>query len=190
MGLVDEQHHRFDTGLHLVDHRAQALLKLAFHARASLQQADVEGQQLHILEAGRHVATGDALGKPFDHGGLADARLAHQDGVVLAATHEDVDHLANLFIATDDGVHLARTRLFSEVDGKALQGFLRFARGQRAEVFAGRLVAVAGAHPGFGGVLEQRCESLTQVIDTDLVELAGNPIQAVAQAGGFQQRQQ
>ena len=40
--LVDEQDDRLRRGLHFVDHLAQAILELALHARAGLQQADVE----------------------------------------------------------------------------------------------------------------------------------------------------
>ena len=45
-----------------------------------------------------HVATGDAQGEALDHGGLADARLAGEDRVVLTATHEHVDDLADAAI--------------------------------------------------------------------------------------------
>ena len=45
VGLVDEQDDRLGRGLHLVDHLAQAVLELALHAGARLQQADVERAQ-------------------------------------------------------------------------------------------------------------------------------------------------
>jgi hypothetical protein len=67
-----------------VDHAAQALLELALHAGAGLQQADVQRQQLHVLELRRHVAARDAQGKAFDHRRLAHAGLARQERVVLA----------------------------------------------------------------------------------------------------------
>ena len=112
------------AGLHLVDDLAQALLELALHAGAGLQQADVERQQLHVLQLRRHVAARDALREAFDHGGLADAGLADQDRVVLAAAHQDVDDLADLVVAADDRVHLAAARLLGQVDGEFLQRFL------------------------------------------------------------------
>jgi hypothetical protein len=49
VGLVDEQDDRAGSGLHFVDDRAQALFELAFHAGPGLQQADVQGQQLHFF---------------------------------------------------------------------------------------------------------------------------------------------
>ena len=89
--FVDEQDDRRGAALDLVDHRAQALLELALHARARLHQADVEAAQRHALQHRRHVAVDDALGEALDHRGLADARLADQDRVVLAAAQQDVD---------------------------------------------------------------------------------------------------
>jgi molybdopterin biosynthesis enzyme len=86
---------------------AQALLELALHAGAGLQQAHVQRAQLHVLQARRHVAARDALREAFHHRGLADTGLADQDGVVLAPPHQDVDDLADLVVAADDGVHLA-----------------------------------------------------------------------------------
>ena len=49
------------------------------------QRAQVEGDELLVLERLRHVAGDDALGQPFDDGGLAHAGLADEDGVVLGA---------------------------------------------------------------------------------------------------------
>ena len=74
--FVDEQDDRLRRGLHLVDHLAKAILELAFHAGACLQQADVQRQQRHVLERGRHVAADQPLRKPLDDGRLADPGLA------------------------------------------------------------------------------------------------------------------
>ncbi|KAG1250547.1 hypothetical protein G6F66_015363 [Rhizopus arrhizus] len=59
--------------LDLVDHVLQAVLEFALDAGASLQQAHVQGVQLHPLQHVRHVLVGDAAGQPLDHGGHADA---------------------------------------------------------------------------------------------------------------------
>ena len=50
---------------------------------------------------------GTSLAATRHHGGLAHAGLAGQDRVVLAAAHQDVDHLADLGIATDHRVDAA-----------------------------------------------------------------------------------
>ena len=46
-------------------------------------------------------------GEAFDDGGLADARLTDQDGVVLAAPREHLDAPADLLVAPDDRVDLS-----------------------------------------------------------------------------------
>jgi hypothetical protein len=43
-----------------------------------------------------HVAVDDALGQALDDGGLADAGLADEDGVVLGAPAEHLDDAADL----------------------------------------------------------------------------------------------
>ena len=60
-----------------------------------------------VLEHGGDVALGDPQREALDDGRLADARLAGEDRVVLAAADQDVDHLADLGLAADDRVDLA-----------------------------------------------------------------------------------
>ncbi len=91
MGLVDEQNDRLGRGLYFFNHLLQAVLELALHAGAGLQQAHVEHTQLHVFQRRRYVADRDTHREAFDHCGLADTRLADQHGVVLTATHQDVD---------------------------------------------------------------------------------------------------
>src|SRR5690606_13987423 len=115
----------------------------------------------------RHVAGDDALGEALDHRGLADAGLAGEDRVVLAAAHEDVDQLADFLVAADDGVHLAAAGLFGEVDGEALErlllaqlagrhGTTGLARhGAGAETVGGRLAVLRRVADVFGEALDQ-----------------------------------
>ena len=115
MGFVDEQDDRGGRALHLVDHRAKALLELALHRRAGLHQADIEGAEPDIAQRRRHVAGGDALRESFDHRRLADAGFAGENRIVLPPSHQNVDQLADLFVATQDGIHLARFGLGCEI---------------------------------------------------------------------------
>ena len=121
MRLVDEQDHRRRRGLHLVDHRAQALLELALHRGAGLHQADIERADLHALERRRHVAGRDALGEALGDRGLADAGLAGEDRVVLAPPHQHIDDLADLVVASQDRVHATLARLGGEVLREAVE---------------------------------------------------------------------
>jgi hypothetical protein len=120
MRLVDEQDDRLGRGLHFVDHLPQPVLEFALHAGAGLQQADVQHPQRHVLQRRRHIAGGDALGETFDHRRLADAGLAGQDRVVLAAAHQNIDDLADFLVASDDGVQFALARPLGQIHRIAL----------------------------------------------------------------------
>ena len=109
----------------LLEHALQALLELAAVHRARDEGGDVERDQLLVLERLGDVARDDALGEAFDDGGLADAGLADQHGVVLGAAGEHLADAADLAVASDHGVELALTRAVGEVDPELLEGALR-----------------------------------------------------------------
>ena len=182
--LVDEEHNRLGAGLHLVDDLPQALLKLAFHARPGLQQTEIQSPQGHVSQGRRHLAGGDFLREAFDDGGLADAGLAGQDGVVLAAAHQDVDQLADFLVAPGDGVHLAASGLFGQIDGVAVQGFLAGWGGGRRGGFGGPL----GRFLGRAG--ENHGAAVGQFVGVDFFELRRDVEQMRAQGAGFQQADQ
>ena len=83
--LVDEQDDPALGLLDLLEDGLEALLELAAVLGPGDQRAQVQGDDLLVLEGLRHVAADDALGQALDDGGLADARLADEDGVVLRA---------------------------------------------------------------------------------------------------------
>ena len=124
VGLVDEQDDRPGGRLHLLDHLAQAVLELPFHAGPRLQQPDVQRPQRDLLERRRHVAGDDTQGEALHHGRLADAGLAREDRIVLAPSHQDVDDLPDLVVPADDRIQLPLARLFRQVDRKLLQRLL------------------------------------------------------------------
>ena len=107
VGFVDEQDDGLQAGLDLVHHRAQAVLELALDAGAGLEQAQVQGAQVDIAQHFRHVVLDDAQGQALHHGGLAHPGFPGEDGVVLAAAHEDVDHLPDFPVPAQDRVDLA-----------------------------------------------------------------------------------
>ena len=74
-----------------------------------------------VLQALGHVAVGDAPGEALDDGGLADAGLADQHGVVLRAPREHLDDAADLVVAADDRVDLAVAGAGREVLAVALE---------------------------------------------------------------------
>ena len=63
----------------------------------------------------------DAPGEALDDGGLADARLADEHGVVLGAAGEDLHDAADLLVAADHRVELLGAGEGGEVAAVALQ---------------------------------------------------------------------
>src|SRR5689334_10011274 len=103
--LVDEQDDVAALG-DLLHHLLQALLELTAVLRPGYQRREVERVDLLALQQLRDLVAGDAGGEALDDGGLADARLADQDRVVLRAPREDLHHALDLGLAPDDGVEL------------------------------------------------------------------------------------
>ena len=66
----------------------------------------------------------DALREALGDGGLADARLADEHGVVLRPPAEDLDDPPDLVVPADDRVELAGPRLDGEVAAVLLQGLV------------------------------------------------------------------
>ncbi len=139
--LVDEQDDVAALG-DLLHDLLQALLELAAVLRAGDERGQVEAVDLLALQQLGHVAGGDPLREPFDDGGLADARLADEHGVVLRAPREDLHDPLDLGLAADDGVELAFGGLLREVAAELVEQ-LRALR-----LLARRLPLLAAAGPG------------------------------------------
>ena len=119
--LVDEQDDLAFLLREIVQHALQALLELAAELRAGDQRAHVERQHALVLRALGHLAVHDALRETFDDGGLADAGLADQHGVVLRAALQHLDRAADLVVAADHGVELLLLGARREVDRVLLE---------------------------------------------------------------------
>ena len=119
--LVDEQDDAAAFGLHLVEHGFQALLELAAVFGAGDQRAHVEREQLLVLEAIGNVALDDTQRETFRDRGLADARLADEDGIVLGAPRQHLDGAADLLVAADHRIELACCGSLRQVTRIALQ---------------------------------------------------------------------
>ncbi len=113
--LVDEEDDLALGRLHLLQHGLQALLELAAELGAGDERAHVERDDALVLQALGHVAADDALREALDDGGLADARLADQHGVVLGAPRQHLDDAADLLVAADHRVELALAGELGEV---------------------------------------------------------------------------
>jgi hypothetical protein len=136
--LVDEEDDLPLGLLDLLDHGFQPLLELPAVLRSREHRSQVEGDDLLVLQALGHVAGGDAPREPFDDGGLADARIADEDGVVLRPARQDLHDAADLVVPPDDGVELAAAGQLGQVASVALQ---------RLVLLLGIRVVDAGAPP-------------------------------------------
>ena len=110
-------------------------------------------EQLLALQRLRHVAVDDAQRKALDDGGLADAGLADQHGVVLGAARQHLDGAADLLVAPDHRIEFSLARHRCYVAGVFLQsvevrlGIRAVDRAALADV-ADRLLQCLGSCPG------------------------------------------
>ena len=117
MDLIDEQHHaRILAGLR--DDGLQPLLELPAVLGSSDDEAEIQGVDPLVRQAGRHEALVDLLGQALHDGGLAHAGLAQQDRVVLAAAAEDLDDALDLCIPADEVVEDAPLGHLRQVAGE------------------------------------------------------------------------
>ena len=123
--LVDERDDLSAGVLDLLEHGLEPLLELAAVLRSGHHRGEVERQHPAALERVGHVAGDHALREPLDDGGLADAGLADEDGIVLGAPREHLDHAPDLGVAADDRVETAVLGGLREVDGVLLQRLVR-----------------------------------------------------------------
>ena len=90
----------------------------------AMSAPEVEGDHALVLERLGDVALDDALGEALDDRGLADARLADEDGVVLRAAREDLHDAADLVVAADHRVELALAGELGQVAAVLLEGLV------------------------------------------------------------------
>ena len=108
--------------------RLEARFEVAAVLGAGQQRAHVEGVDLGVAEALGGPPLMDALREPFREGGLSDAALAHEDGVVLAAPRQHVDGAFDLGVAADQRVETTRSGKLAQIGGEYLE---RIGRGPR-----------------------------------------------------------
>ena len=149
--LVDEQDDAAGGAGDFGEHGLQPLLELAAVFRAGDQRAHVERHQLLVLQRLRHVAIDDAQRQSFDDCRLADARLADQHGVVLGAPRQHLDGAADLVVAADHRIELARAGVCREV----------------ARVFLQRIIGLLGTCRIGGAALADVIDDLVQRLRRD-----------------------
>ena len=122
----------------------------------------------------------DALREPLDDRGLADAGLADQHRVVLRAAREDLDHAADLLVASDHRVELSLLGRLGQVAAELLERLVAALGILRGD-------ALPAAHlldPRQDLLARHRLEREEQVLGRDVVvlELLALPVGAVEHA--------
>ena len=162
--LVDEEDD-VAAGADLLEHLLEALLEVAAVAGAGDQRAEVERVELLALEGLGHVVGDDLLGQALDDGGLADAGLADEHGVVLLAPRQHLHHALDLLRAADHRVELLLARLLGEVATELVEH-------ERAGRLALGALRAAGAR-GLAGLLGGPARTL--VAGEELDDLLAHP---------------
>ena len=123
VNFVDEQ-----NGVVMVfqlgDHRFQAFFKIAAIAGAGQQGAHVQGIDRGIAQHLGHFAQDHPAGQALGNGSLADAGVAHQQGVVLLPPAEDLDGPLQLLFPPDHRVDTAAARLVVQINAIGGQGLV------------------------------------------------------------------
>ena len=114
VNLINEQD-RLAMLLNLFHHLLEAFLEIAAIACAGEQRAHVERIDRGIRKDIRHIAVDDLLGESLGDGGLADARITHQQRIVLLPAAEHLDGAVDLRFAPDQRIDLAGQGLLVEV---------------------------------------------------------------------------
>jgi hypothetical protein len=133
--LVDEGDDLPVAVADLLEHRLEPLLELAAVLRAREHRREVERVERLVAQALGHIALDDALREALDDRGLADARLADEDRVVLGAPGQDLHHPADLGVTADHRVELSLPGTGGEIGavlGEGLVGPLRVVGRHRA----------------------------------------------------------
>ena len=122
--LVDEQddvariHNLFDAFF-------QALLELAAILGARNERTHIKCEQTFASQDVRHLVRYDELRQALDDGGLAHARLADKQRIVLLAAGEHLHDPLDLACTADDRVELAVARLLCEIGAELLEHAVR-----------------------------------------------------------------
>ena len=123
MDLVDEDH-RIRDGPELFHDGLETTLEFTAVAGAGQDQTHIEGVDLDVLELFGDLPLGDAQGQAFGQCGFAHTGIAHEQGIVLAATAQDLDGPVQFFLTSHQGVDPALTGTGGELGGVLFQNIL------------------------------------------------------------------
>ena len=146
MQLVDKENH-VARGADFAHQVFEPLFKLAAKLGARHQRAHVQRNQPLADQRFRDGSGDHALRQPFGHGGLANAGLADQHGVVLGAAGENLHDALDFLFAPDHRIQFALLGAAGQIGavfgqraaGAALGAFISGGRGGAAHGLARHL---------------------------------------------------
>ena len=106
MELVDEYNNAAVRLFDLFHEGLQSFLEFPTKPGSRYHRPQVEGDNTTSLKEVGHVSLDDPLGQPFHDGRFSHPGLADEDGVVLCASTEDLNHPLDLLITPNDGIEL------------------------------------------------------------------------------------
>ena len=139
--LVDEQDD-VAAGADLLEDLLEPLLEVTAVAGTGDERAEVEGVELLVLQRLGDLALDDRLRQALDDGGLADAGLADEDGVVLGPPRQDLHDPLDLLAAPDDRVELGVARGLGQVAAELVEDQRGRRRALGGAAGRGRLLAL------------------------------------------------
>ena len=134
MKLVDEGDDLSVGASDLSEDGLEAFLELSAILGACDHRGHVKGDEALVPQGLGDVTGDDALGEPFNDGGLTDARFTDENRVILRASRQDLNDAPDLVVAPDDGIELAFARNLGEIATvlrQGLEGSLGVGRGDR-----------------------------------------------------------
>ena len=119
--FVYKQNYRMNAALNFIDHILETIFEFTFYAGARLQQTHVEHVNGNIEQGWRHVLLDNAQRQTFHYRRFPYARFTGDDGIILAAPHENIHYLSNFRFASDHRIDLAFASALRQVSSKLIQ---------------------------------------------------------------------
>ena len=107
MNLIDEQNDFTGAVHHFLHYALQTLFEFALVLGTCNEGTHVQGIDFLGFKVLGHLPVYDVLGNAFGDSRFTYTRLAHQNGVVLGAAAQDLQHTANLVVTANHGVQFA-----------------------------------------------------------------------------------
>ena len=126
--LVDEEDDLAGRVLDLREDGLEPLLELAPVLRPGEERADVERPHALALQTLGDVACDDALGEALGDRRLSHAGLADENRVVLRPARQHLHDAADLLVAADDRIELARLGERGQIPPVLLERLVRALR--------------------------------------------------------------